>query len=94
MDTDISYTFNKLTNLIDDNNLLSNYLINNMFSKSITYKNSIFESYVNYNYDTVYAIGDIHCDYKALLKILKHINCIKKVENKTINPFTHKTEDL
>ena len=62
--------------------VLNNFLINDIFSKCKKYKNSIFETYDKYNYDTVYAIGDIHGDYKALIKILKHIDCIVKEKDK------------
>ena len=66
---------------IDKDEVLNNFLINDMFMKCKKYKNSIFETYDKYNYDTVYAIGDIHCDYEALIKILKHIDCIIKDDN-------------
>ena len=77
---DTNFIFNKS---LDKNKLLSNPLINDMFSKCKKYKNSIFETYDKYNYDTVYAIGDIHGDYEALIKILKHINCIIEDKDET-----------
>lgn len=71
----------KLNQHINKDEILDNFLIDDMFMKCKKYKNSIFETYDKYNYDTVYAIGDIHCDYEALIKILKHIDCIIKDDN-------------
>ena len=49
------FVFNKS---IDKKELLKNPLINDLFNTSQKYKNSIFETYDKYIYDTVYAIGD------------------------------------
>ena len=84
IDIDTNLKFNKQ---IQKDDILNNYLINDIFYKCKKYKNSIFETYDKYNYDTVYAIGDIHGDYDALIKILNKINCIIKEKN---NEFEYK----
>ena len=51
-------------------------LITDIYKKCNKYSTSIFNSYEKLNFDTVYAIGDIHGDYNALKQILLHIKCI------------------
>ena len=70
----------QFNNSFDHNLILNHNLIKDTYKKCNKYANSIFNTYDKTEYDTVYAIGDIHGDYNALIKILKHIDCIVKDE--------------
>lgn len=67
-------------------------LITDIYKKCNIYKNSIFKTYGKFNFENVYAIGDIHGDYNALKQILLYINCII-IENGFIkwNPLIKNT---
>jgi len=72
---------------------LNNFpLITDIYKKCNKYKSSMFNSYGKINFDTVYAIGDIHGDYNALKQILLQIKCII-IENGIIkwNPLATNT---
>ena len=71
-------------NSFDHNLILNHDLIKNTYKKCSKYTNSIFNTYDKKEYDTVYAIGDIHGDYESLIIILEFIKCIeyKKEGNK------------
>ena len=72
------------TNILLKDKIIQHNLIKNIYKKCNKYTNSIFNNYDKTEYDTVYAIGDIHGDYETLLQILEYIKCIiyKKENNK------------
>lgn len=70
------------TNILLKDKILQHNLIKDTYKKCNKYTNSIFNNYDKIEYDTVYAIGDIHGDYETLIQILEFINCIKKIDNK------------
>lgn len=68
----------------DHNLILQHDFIKDTYKKCSKYTNSIFNNYDKTEYDTVYAIGDVHGDYESLVIILEYIECIiyKKENNK------------
>ena len=72
------------TTSINYRQVLSNPSIKDLYQKCQKYKNNVFNTSQAYNYKTVYSIGDVHGDFKALIQILYAINSIV-YKNNTIH---------
>ena len=62
------------TTSINYRQVLSNPSIKGLYQKCQKYKNNVFNTSIAYNYKTVYSIGDVHGDFKAIIQILYAIN--------------------